>query len=128
MSKRIKSWVTPSELWAKLKPKARQMRREPTPAEAVLWKHLRGNRIDGLAFRRQHPLDRFIVDFFCPTHRLVIEVDGDIHLASELEDRMRQDRLEQLGYTVVRFRNEEVLNSTESVLQRLREFLGREPE
>jgi very-short-patch-repair endonuclease len=66
-------------LWNKTKPLARQMRHAPTRAERRLWSCLRGHRLSGFKFRRQHPIDRFIVDFTCPAARLVIEVDGPSH-------------------------------------------------
>ena len=95
------------------------MRREPTKAEAILWRRLRGRKLGNLDFRRQHPIDQFIVDFYCPVAKLVIEVDGDVHDSLVLEDRTRQERLEGLGYRVIRFRNEEVLGNLESALQRI---------
>mgnify|MGYP001770978009 FL=1 len=74
-----RGWQTSSELWEKLKPLARQMRREPTPAEDKLWQKLRHKQILGYKFRRQHTIDRFIVDFYCGEARLVVEVDGEVH-------------------------------------------------
>ncbi|MCS6918857.1 MAG: rRNA maturation RNAse YbeY, partial [Fimbriimonadales bacterium] len=73
------TWYTESELWELLKPLARQKRREPTPAEKRLWKYLRNRQLLGFKFRRQHTIERFIVDFYCPEAKLVIEVDGEIH-------------------------------------------------
>ncbi|MQY72086.1 MAG: DUF559 domain-containing protein, partial [Dehalococcoidia bacterium] len=72
-------WYTSPCLWEKLKPLAREMRRAPTLAEEVLWQHLRNSQMGGFKFRRQHPIDRFIVDFYCFKIRLVIEVDGPVH-------------------------------------------------
>lgn len=62
-------WQSPPELWEKLKPLARQMRREPTPAEKLLWQKLRQKQLLGFKFRRQHAIDRFIVDFYCAKAR-----------------------------------------------------------
>jgi very-short-patch-repair endonuclease len=87
-----------------------------TPAEQVLWDHLRGRRLDDLKFRRQHPLGPFIVDFFCPAHRLVVELDGEVHDYQLENDRDRTCYLKSQGYQVIRFRNAEVERDIESVL------------
>jgi very-short-patch-repair endonuclease len=97
------------------------MRREPTEAENLLWQALRRKQLGGLVFRRQHPINRFIVDFYCPAANLVIEVDGPIHDQSREMDRARQDFLESLGLRVVRFSNDEVLQDRDAVLNRIRE-------
>jgi very-short-patch-repair endonuclease len=110
-------WQTLPELWRKLKPLARQMRREPTPAEDKLWQQLRGKKLLGLKFRRQHAIDRFIVDFYCREARLIIEVDGPIHDYTQEEDKIRQEFLESQGYRVLRFSNEQVLTEIEGVLE-----------
>ncbi len=102
-------WVTRPDLWEKLKPLAREMRHRPTEAEAALWDMLRRHGINGLKFRRQHPIDRFIVDFYCPAVRLVVEVDGEIHQYTAEEDALRTEILEALGMRVLRFTNDDVL-------------------
>jgi very-short-patch-repair endonuclease len=73
------------ELWAALKVLGRQMRRAPTPAEDALWQRIRGRQL-GMKFRRQHAIDRFIVDFYCLETALVVEVDGKIHEYTAAED------------------------------------------
>ena len=116
------SWAaicTTPELWAKLKPLARQMRHEPTPAEGKLWQALRGRRLGGAKFRRQYAIDRFIVDFYCPAARLVVEVDGPVHDYQPEQDAIRQQFLESLGLRVLRFRNEDVLTALEAVLDEI---------
>lgn len=80
-----------------IKQAARELRRTLTPAERRLWSALRRRQIDGLRFRRQHPIERFIVDFCCVEKRLVIEVDGEVHRFTEDYDRARQDCLEVGG-------------------------------
>ena len=95
------------------------MRHEPTPAEAVLWEKMRHKRLLGFRFRRQHPIDRHVVDFYCPNARLVIEIDGPVHDSMKAEDEARQKHLEELGYRVIRFFNDEVLQITEDVLDRI---------
>jgi very-short-patch-repair endonuclease len=98
---------------------AREMRREPTPAEARLWSALRGNAL-GVRFRRQHPVGQFILDFWCPAAHLVVEVDGEVHDTQRERDADRDLLLSYHGYHTVRFRNEEVLNDLEYVLEQLR--------
>ncbi|MDF5718629.1 MAG: DUF559 domain-containing protein, partial [Rhizonema sp. NSF051] len=112
------SWQTSPELWAKLKPLARQMRREPTPAEQKLWQMLRNKQL-GFKFRRQHAIDRFIVDFYCGEAQLIVEVDGAVHQYTQQEDAIRQEFLESIGLRVVRFRNEDVLGSIDGVLEKI---------
>jgi very-short-patch-repair endonuclease len=87
-----------------------------TPTERVLWQRLRNRQLSGLKFRRQHPLGPFIADFYCAAHRLVVEIDGDIHDLQPERDAARTEQFEKYGYRVIRFRNEQVLNDIESVL------------
>ena len=96
--------------------RARELRQEMTPAEKLLWAHLRNRQLAGLKFRRQHPLDRFIVDFYCAACKLVVELDGDIHNLQQERDAVRTAELAQQGHQVIRFRNEQVLNDLETVL------------
>jgi very-short-patch-repair endonuclease len=103
---------------------ARQLRREMTPAERVLWKHLRNRQLGGHKFRRQHPLGPFVVDFYCPAGRLVVEVDGGIHTGQQERDEERAAYLTGNGYRVVRLRNEEVLQRIEWVLAVLHQAVG----
>jgi very-short-patch-repair endonuclease len=118
-----RGWSTSDTLWEKLKPLAREKRHDSTPAEGILWKYLRGRSLEGKKFRRQHTIERFIVDFFCAEQKLVIEVDGDIHQYTVVEDALRQEFLEQQGLRVIRFTNDEVLYSIETVLTKIREVL-----
>jgi len=117
------SWQTPSDLWDKLKPLARQMRHEPTPAENVLWQALRNRRL-GIRFRRQHAIGRFIVDFYAHDAGLIVEVDGPIHDDTPEEDAVRQEFLCSLGLHVVRFTNEQVLESLDHVLEEISRVLA----
>jgi very-short-patch-repair endonuclease len=100
---------------------ARQQRRSPTPAEAKLWEELRGRRLAGLKFRRQHPYDRFVLDAFCVEHQLEVEVDGGIHAdaAQRARDAVRAEFLQQHGIKVLRFTNEQVEQRLEEVLRRI---------
>ncbi len=115
----------PPDLWEKLKPLARQKRHEPTPAENRLWEHIRNRQIDNLKFRRQHPVDKFIVDFYCSDARLVIEVDGWIHAYTMDEDAIRQEFLPSLGIKVIRFTNDQVFQSLYECLEQIA-VVGRE--
>ncbi len=112
-------WLATPAMWDLLKPLARQMRAAPTLAERLLWEHLRDRQVGGLKFRRQHGIERFIVDFYCAEMRLVIEVDGPIHEYTQEEDAVRQQFLESQGLRVLRFTNDEVLNDLPSVLARI---------
>lgn len=118
---------TTRELWDKLKPLAREMRKEPTPAENALWQRLRGKQVLGYKFRRQHPIDRFIVDFYCTEARLVVEVDGPVHDYTQEEDAIRTEFIESLGLRVIRFNNDDVLQQIDTVLERIGEELQRLP-
>ena len=117
-------WNTPRHLWAKLKPAARRMRRNPTPPEERLWRRLRNHRLLGLKFRRQHAIDRFIVDFYCAEAQLVVEVDGSVHKSLVQEDAVRQDVLERRGLRVLRFTNSEIDDSLVDVLKKLKEAIS----
>ncbi len=102
--------------------RAKEMRENPTPAEAALWESLKEKNLE-YKFRRQHLIDNFIVDFVCLSKKLVIEVDGAIHDHQKEEDQARTEVLEELGYKVIRFRNEEVLGNLESVLSKIKQTL-----
>ena len=98
---------------------ARRLRQNLTPAEAQLWNALRRRQLAGLKFRCQHPVGRFIVDFYCPACKLVIEVDGDIHTQQKAYDESRTEQLQSFGYRVLRFTNKEVLSDLPTVLARI---------
>ena len=100
---------------------ARRMRRNMTPAEQALWQQLRNNKLDGFHFRRQQVIDGFIVDFYCHTAGLAVEVDGDAH--DTLYDMDRDLILRQRGIRVIRFRNEQIFDEMERVLSAIREYL-----
>ena len=103
-----------------------------TESEKLLWKELRGKRISGLRFLRQHPIlykgnltryNYFIADFYCNEKKVIIEVDGPIHNGSEDYDEYRDNELEELGIRVLRIKNEELKNMKE-VLDRIIIFLN----
>jgi very-short-patch-repair endonuclease len=103
---------------------ARKLRQEETEAEKVLWNALRGKRLNGLKFRRQHPYEKTILDFFCVEHQLVIELDGSVHdlLDQSEHDLERTKFLNDHGLKVVRFRNEDILKRLPNVLQKIIEI------
>lgn len=100
---------------------ARRMRREPTPAEEALWRLLRHRRLAGFKFRRQHTYGPYILDFYCPRARLVVELDGDTHATPEglQADAERSAYLEARGLVILRFWNTEVADDQEAVLTRI---------
>lgn len=105
--------------------RSRDLRQRITPAEEKLWPYLRNRRLWGLKFRRQHPIDRFIVDFICMEEKLVLEIDGEIHNAPEQQeyDRKRTIILEGYGLKVIRFTNHEVLSNVHNVLAKIKKYL-----
>lgn len=99
---------------------ARELRQPQTPAEATLWRHLR-NRNLTYKFRRQHPVAFFIIDFYCAKAKLLIEIDGDSHLTNEQQeyDAARTEYLEELGYKVIRFTNNDVRYNIHAVVNEI---------
>lgn len=106
------------KLQHKLQLLGRQHRKQPTSAEYRLWYFLRGKRL-GYQFRRQFPIFRFIVDYYCSVAKLVIEVDGPIHNAHRDYDHARDQWLSSHGYTVLRFTNNQVMQQTSDVIRRI---------
>lgn len=113
------------DIYSILREHAKENRKNPTPAEAVLWDNLRNNAL-GVKFRQQHPILDFIVDFVCLDKKLVIEVDGGYHETEEqkYQDDLRSERLYKKGYYVLRFSNEEIINNTDEVLSRIKEIIN----
>ncbi|HLG39176.1 MAG TPA: endonuclease domain-containing protein [Chitinophagaceae bacterium] len=109
-----------------LQPYANRLRKEMTKAEACLWKYvLRAGKMKGFQFRRQRPVLNYIADFMCKELMLVIKVDGNIHQLEEVikNDEIRQKALEEIGFTVLRFANAEVLNNIQSVHSYLEDWI-----
>jgi len=104
-----------------LKSFAKKHKGTPTLAETILWKELRGKRLEGYKFRRQHIIDSYIADFICIRKKLIIEVDGLIHQHpdNKLSDAARTIELNVSGFEVLRFTNEEIINNTEKVLNKI---------
>jgi very-short-patch-repair endonuclease len=106
---------------------ARKLRKNLSDAERVLWQILRNRQLAGWKFRRQHPIGPFIVDFVCIEKKLVVEVDGGQHATSLQEDTKRTRYLENKGYRVVHFWNNDVLRESDSVLNVVLNFLSGSP-
>jgi very-short-patch-repair endonuclease len=105
-----------------LKNTAKKLRSEMTKAEASLWKYVLSKRqVHGQQFRRQRPIDKYIVDFVCLPLKLIVEVDGLTHTYEEVaeNDKIRQTKLEFLGFKVIRYTDEEVLTSISSVYRNI---------
>jgi very-short-patch-repair endonuclease len=102
-------------------PAARRLRRPLTNAEALVWERVRDRKFRGLKFRRQHPIGTYVVDFFCDELRLVLEVDGGVHLEPEqrARDRERQAIIESLGLRVLRISNASVETDLEGALDQV---------
>jgi very-short-patch-repair endonuclease len=101
-----------------LKQRRKDLRNNSTAAEAVLWKALKGSALKNRKFRRQHSIENYIVDFYCPEEKLAIELDGGIHddPIQSANDEERTKRLNELGCRVIRFKNSEVFADIVSVL------------
>ena len=113
----MKRWRTGQSI----QQRARELRHEQTPAERTLWARLRRKQLYGLRFRRQHPIGRFIVDFYCASAKVAIEIDGPVHLEQRVLDEERTRWLADRGYTVLRFTNEQVERQVEQVLCKIAE-------
>jgi very-short-patch-repair endonuclease len=100
--------------------KARILRKAVTGVEKLLWEKLRGNKL-GVSFRRQHPIDMFVLDFYCPKYKLAIELDGSPHLKNDAKkyDAMRTEILKNKEIKVVRFFNSEVENDIDGVVRKI---------
>ncbi len=106
--------------------KAAELRKNMTDTEKVLWLELKNRKVFKTKFRRQHPIDIFVVDFYCHEYKLVIEVDGKIHLKKDIQeyDKGRQAELENLGITVLRFTNEQINTDIEAVKRKILDYIG----
>ena len=101
--------------------RAKELRREMTPAEKLLWQEVRAKKL-GVHFRRQQIIQGFIVDIYCHKSALVVEVDGDIHDLQQDEDARREKALSELGLRIVRFGNDEVVKNLSAVVGKIKEF------
>lgn len=109
--------ITGQKVSPKKKQRSRELRKQMTPAEKILWQHLRAKRFNGLKFRRQQVIEGFIVDFYCHSLGLIIEVDGEIHDHQQEYDRHRENVLISRGLNIIRFTNQQVTKDIETVLR-----------
>lgn len=103
---------------------SKHLRRDQTPAEEFFWRIIRNRKLNGLKFRRQHPIDKFIADFYCHELKLVVELDGNIHELESIKskDSYKNNRLKYFGITVMRFSNEDVFTNTDWVANEILKF------
>ena len=103
---------------------ARQLRKNMTHAEIVLWNYLKGG-VKGLRFRRQHPVGLYIADFYCHGAKLIVEIDGSIHNLPDVKsnDEQREKNLKDWGYKVMRFTNERVIKEADKVVEEITEYV-----
>ena len=106
--------------------KARLLRNNMTEAEKILWDELKNRQVFEARFRRQHPIDIFIVDFYCHKFKLAIEIDGEIHLKKKIieYDDGRTHDIEKLGVRILRFTNDQIFNNIDIVLQEILESIS----
>jgi very-short-patch-repair endonuclease len=116
----VERWEISDALREKMQEVARQFRKEPTVSEKILWQALRGRKLDGWKFRRQQPIGTFVVDFFCASERLIVEVDGLIHETQHELDQQRQELLESLGLRFVRVSSEQIETDLTAILAKIR--------
>ena len=108
-----------------LKPVRSFLRNNSTSSEAVFWTYLKSEKLDGRKFRRQHSIGKYIVDFYCPSEKLIIELDGDPHgdYIQIEKDKIRDKFLEGLGLTIIRFENRLVFQEPEYILNEIRKVI-----
>jgi very-short-patch-repair endonuclease len=104
--------------------RARTLRQASTPPEQLLWLAVRNSQIDGMKFRRQHPVGPYVVDFFCQEARLVVEVDGMSHDDKAAQDAAKSRHLETEGYRVLRVTNEDVMHDLDAVTREIARLCG----
>ena len=115
----VRNTVIGQKVSRELRERAKQLRQAMTPAEKILWEQLRHNRLNGLQFRRQQIIDRYIVDFYCHEKALVVEIDGDIHDLQQEYDAERDNHLRARGFQVLRVSNYDVKDNLLLVLHKI---------
>jgi very-short-patch-repair endonuclease len=115
----VKNIVRGQKVSAKEIENAKALRREMTPAEKILWRRLKGNKLNGLHFRRQQIVRGYFADFYCHQQELVVEADGGIHESQQEYDAERADYLIGLGFRIIRFSNEEITKNLKGVLEKI---------
>ena len=110
-----------------LEQRRKDLRNNSTTAESFLWKYLQQKKLQGKKFRRQHSITNYIVDFYCPSEKLIIELDGEIHnnISQQNYDFERTKKLEALGFKVIRYENKQVFENLEQVLEDINTHLSK---
>lgn len=106
---------------SKLTNHAKSLRKNSTKAEALIWSRIRSRQVEGIKFRRQQPIEKYIVDFVSFERRIIIELDGGQHASQKKKDQLREKRLTEDGFTVLRFWNNDVLENIDAVLEIIRQ-------
>ena len=108
---------------------AKALRKRSTEAEIVLWNELKGRKLMGYKFRRQHPIHFYIADFYCHDQRLIVEVDGRIHINPNIKnhDLNREDELSRFGIRVIRFTNNQIIENVKDVKEKIIGFIKQNP-
>jgi very-short-patch-repair endonuclease len=125
LSEPIKNIIVGQSVSSDKVARSRELRRDMTPAERLMWERLRAHRLHGLRFRRQQIIDGYIADFYCHATAVVVEIDGPVHERREDFDRGRDLAFRQRGLTVLRVTNDEVRNDLEGVLRRIAAACGK---
>jgi very-short-patch-repair endonuclease len=99
---------------------ARRLRKNMTPTEKILWSYLGKKQLNGMRFRKQHPIGDYIADFYCHELKLIIEVDGPIHNQKLEYDRTRTEEMAKVGLQVIRFTNDEIIADIGSVIEKIK--------
>jgi very-short-patch-repair endonuclease len=120
----VKNIIRGQKVSFEMHERTKKLRREMTPAEAILWKELRTNKLNGLHFRSQQIIHGYIADFYCHQHELIVELDGGIHETQKEYDAERETYLIALGFRIIRLKNEEVCKNLKNVLQKILDECG----
>jgi very-short-patch-repair endonuclease len=115
----VENIVRGQRVFAKQLENAKELRREMTPAEKILWKEVKANKLNDLHFRRQQIVHGYFADFYCHQHELIVEVDGGIHERQQEYDADREEYLIALGLRIIRFTNDEITKDLKGVLQKI---------
>jgi very-short-patch-repair endonuclease len=115
----VKNIVRGQHVSYEMHERAKELRREMTPAEKILWERLRADKLNGLHFRRQQIIDGYLADFYCHQHSLIVELDGGIHDLQKDYDAERAAYLIARGFHIIRFKNEEISGNLSVVLKRI---------
>ena len=115
----VKCIVRGQSVSYEMRERAKKLRRAMTPAETILWKEVRANRLSGLHFRRQQIIHGYFADFYRHQHALIVELDGGIHELQREYDAEREAYLIALGFRIIRFKNEEITKNLKDVLQKI---------